>query len=164
MMGPNATKQESQQLPEALIASFDVGVSPPQQDVLNGILASRNSLQVASAELWSALQAWSTKTDNLAVDGNHLEQNREQDFIAALIRLEVSMSSVIRPRFAQSPMNSPEMPPASKFEANWPALLRDPGVETVFVMRALRSRLLLAAHEDAIGIATGIIGQLEKES
>ncbi|NOX69095.1 MAG: hypothetical protein GXP15_07905 [Gammaproteobacteria bacterium] len=163
LMGPDASESEGLQLPAALIESFDVGVSPPQRGVLMNVLASRGNLRVNSTELWSALQSWPTKMGDLEIDGNHLEQNREQDFIAALIRLEVPMSSLIQSRFTQLPADSPRQPPVSKFDADWSRLLRDPGVETIFVMRALRTRMLLRTHENAIQIATGIIKQLDEE-
>ncbi len=163
MMGPDASDQSNQLLSKALIESFNVGISSPQQGVLRNVLASRDSLSADSIELWSALQSWSTNLNNLALDGNHLEQNREQYFIEALIRLEVSMASILGARFSQSPANSPPDSPASKFEADLSKLLRDPGVETVFVMRALRTRLLLVGYEEAMHTATEIIEQLEKE-
>jgi hypothetical protein len=156
MMGPDASSQDSQLLSKALVKSLDVGVSRPQQGVLKNVLASRDSLSADSTELWSALQSWSTNLNVLALDGNHLEQNREQYFITALIRLEVSMTAIF-------PENSPLALPASKFETDLSKLLRDPGVVTVFASRALRTRLLLAGYEDAIHVATEIIEQLEDE-
>jgi hypothetical protein len=43
-------------------------------------------------------------------------------------------------------------------------LLRDPGVETVFTMRAIRAQFLIAQHKSAIEVADEIIGLVENEN
>jgi len=97
--------------------------------------------------------------DNLGLDGRHLESNREANFIDALIRLGIPLLDVIQ--IDESQGDSRLQLPPGNFNADLSILLRDPGVETVFTMRAIRSQLLIGQHKSAIEIADEIIGQLE---
>ena len=161
LMGPEAGADEGQAFPDALANSFNIGVSLPQRGVLSEILASRASAHSRVNDVWSDLQSFSTALDDMAVDGVHLESNREQDFIAALVRLDVSMSSVIKLQFGATSADSSFQIPESKFAPQWTTLLRDPALETIFVMRALRINLLLIIHEEAIETAARVIEQLD---
>ena len=72
------------------------------------------------------------------------------------------MSELIRAPAGDSQDHSPLHLPESELELDVSTLLRDPGVNTVFTMRAVRSQILLQSHEDAIRIADEIIALLEE--
>ena len=78
----------------------------------------------------------------------------------ALVRLGIPVSELIRAPAGESQDHSPLHLPESELELDVSALLRDPGVNTVFTMRAVRSQILLQSHEDAIQIADEIIALL----
>jgi len=159
LMGPDATDSASSELRAALGVSLNAGVSAPQQGSLREVLASRAGIDSGDSKLWSRLQTWLMMMDNLSLDGRHLESNRETNFIDALVRLGIPLLDVIRVDESQG--DSRLRLPPSNFNADLSILLRDPGIETVFTMRAIRSQLLIGQHKSAIAIADEIIGQLE---
>lgn len=166
LTGPDATDDVSANFRAALRESLNVGVSTPQQGTLRDVLASGAGIVSSDSDLWSKLQTWPTVMDELEVDGQHLERNREENFIDALVRLGVSMLSIFRPQTGESLADSRLLLqlPRSDFDADLSVLLRDPGIETVFTMRAIRSQLLIAQHKSAIEVADEIIGHLENEN
>ena len=162
LMGPAATDEALQETRAALRDSLDIGVFTPQQRTLQDVLASRGKIAFGSADMWAMLQYWPTIMSDLKIDSRHLENNREENFVDALIRLGIPMSALIHIQVGESQDEFQLYLPASDFEVDLSALLRDPGVETVFTMRAIRSQLLIENHENALRIADEIVGQLEE--
>lgn len=162
LMSPNASNKSLEEVRLALRESLDVGVFSPHQGTLQDFLAARGNTAFGSAELWAWLQDWPRMMLNLDVDAQHLENNREERFVDALIRLRIPMSEIIAPPAGQ-PEESPVLGlPESKLGADVSALLSDPGINTVFTMRAVRSRILIQNHNDAIQVADKIIKRLEE--
>lgn len=161
-MSPNASDESLGELRLALRESLDVGVFSPHHGTLQDVLASRGDTAYGSAELWASLQDWPRMMRDLEVDAQHLENNREERFVDALIRLQIPMSEVIAPPAGQSEGHPLLGLPESQLGSNVSALLRDPGVNTVFTMRAVRSRILIQSHKNAIRVAAKIIEQLEE--
>lgn len=159
LMGPDVS--DSANL--AFRASFDVGVTAPQYDVLLYVLASRNDIYSGGIDLRPKLQAWPSMMGDLEIDGQHLETNREQYFTDALIRLGISPLAVLQASNDKPNADSPFQLPRTKFSTDLSALLRDPGIETVFTMRAIRSQLLIQQHEYAIQFCDQVIALLESE-
>ncbi len=164
LMGPDATDDASSDFRAALVESLNIGASAPQQGTLRDVLASRVRIVSSNSDLWSKLQTWSIAMDELEVDGQHLERNREENFIDALIRLGVPLLAMFRAQNEKPQADSRLQLPPSNFNADLSVLLRDPGVETVFTMRAIRTQFLIAQHESAIEVADEIIGLVENES
>ena len=161
LMEPNASEDA---LPEARIAlknSFDIGVFSPPQGMLHEVLASRSKAKFVGLDTWARLQDWVIVISDMEVDGRHLENNREELFVAAVTRLGIPLSAIIRGLDNVPTSNDRFDLPESTFEVDTSALLRDTGVVTVFTMRAIRTQLLLQGHNDALRIANEIIEQLE---
>lgn len=144
----------------ALRDSLDIGVFSPPHGTLNDVLASRGNVAFGNTDMWALLQDWPIILRDLEIDSRHLESNREERFVDALVRLGIPMSELIRAPASESQDHSPLHLPESELELDVSALLRDPGVNTVFTMRAVRSQILLQSHEDAIQIADEIIALL----
>lgn len=113
-------------------------------------MALRDSLDIG---VFSPQQG--TLQDVLASPGNIA-------FVDALVRLGIPMSALIRAPASESQDHSPLYLPESEFKLDVSTLLQDPGVETVFTMRAVRSQILIQSHEDAIRIADEIAAQLQE--
>ena len=164
LTGPDASGEVGQVLRAALKQSLNIGVFSPQQGSLQDVLATRGDIAYSNSELWSLLQSWPAIVSDLQNDGQHLERNREEDFVGALVRLGVPMSPLVITEGLQSRsidgigLNIP----LSKFDVDWEVLLRDPGIETVFTMRAIRSQLLLSNHQYAVEVANRIIAHLRE--
>jgi hypothetical protein len=124
------------------------------------VLASRGNVALGDDDMWALLQDWPIILRDLEIDSRHLESNREERFVDALIRLGIPMSALIRAPAGESQDHSPLHFPESELELDVSALLRDPGVNTVFTMRAVRLQILLQSHEYAIQIADEIIALL----
>ena len=101
---------------------------------------------------------------DLETDSQHLERNREEDFVGALIRLAIPMSPlVITENLGSLSADGIGLNILlSKFEVDWSPLFRDPGVETVFAMRATRSQLLLSNHGYAVEVADRMVEHLRE--
>ena len=164
LTGPDATDDASSDFRAALGESLNIGVSTPQQGTLRDVLVSRARIISSDSDLWSKLQTWPMVMDELEVDGQHLERSREENFVDALIRLGVPMLSIFRAQTDDTQADSRIQLPLSDFDVDVSVLLRDPGVETVFTMRAIRSQLLIAQHKSAIEVADEIVGHLENEN
>ena len=132
-----------------------------QHGTLTDVLASRGKVAFSNADMWALLQDWPIILGDLEIDSRHLESNREERFVDALVRLGVPMSAIIRAPAGDSPDHTPLQLPESEFAFDVSTLLRDPGVSTVFTMRSIRSKILLQNHKDAIRIADEIIVLLE---
>jgi len=156
LVGPNAPAESSADFRAAVSMSLNVGLSAPQLPTVQDVLRAEAPPGANSSELRAKLQTWTTMMGDLAVDAEHLESNREADFIDALIRVGVSLLSVVS-RQADLRVGLPE----SSFNGDLSAVRTDPGVETVFAMRALRSQILIDQHRSAIELANDIIGVLE---
>ena len=161
LMGPNATDRTNSEFRAALRDSLDAGVTAPQQSALQDVLTFRSSIVSGDAELWLKLQIWPRILGEIEIDGQHLENNREKSFVDALIRLGVPALSVVGPQPGDPEQSGPIQLRPTKFNADLSVLLRDPGVETVFAMRAIRSQLLIRQHHDAIRFSEEVIGHLE---
>jgi hypothetical protein len=161
LMDPTATNESLQGTRMALRDSLDIGVFSPPHGTLNDVLASRGNVAFGNTDMWALLQGWPIILRDLEIDSRHLESNREERFVDALVRLGVPMSELIRAPASESQDHSPLHLPESELELDVSTLLRDPGVNTVFTMRAVRSQILLQSHEDAIQIADEIIALLE---
>ncbi|MDJ0940551.1 MAG: hypothetical protein QNJ00_12400 [Woeseiaceae bacterium] len=161
-MGPEA-EPDPEQAGAALGRSLNIGIGAPEHSTLQDLLASRGRTDFGTQALWSSLQAWPTMLADLETDGRNLERSREEDFVGAVVRLGVPLLALIEGR-PQSPGTPEELAlPRSSFEANWSVLLRDPGVETVFAMRALRMQLLLSSHSAALDHLDTIVEALGGE-
>ena len=161
LMGPDATDDASLKLRAAFQQSLNVGVFTPQQGTLRDVMASRTRIVFGSSDLWALLQSWPAIMNDLEIDGQHLESNREVKLIDALIRLDVSLLSIVQVDKSQADSRL-QLPP-SNFNTNLSVLLRNPGVESIFTMRAIRSQLLIGQHKSAIDIADEIISHLEDQ-
>jgi len=161
LMGPNASEDALPEARRALKNSFDIGVFSPPQGMLREVLASRSKAKFVGLDTWARLQDWVIVISDMEVDGRHLENNREELFVAAVTRLGIPLSAIIRGLDNVPTSNDRFDLPGSTFEVDTSALLRDTGVVTVFTMRAIRTQLLLQGHNDALGIANEIIEQLE---
>lgn len=164
LIGPDATDQASSDFRKAILKSLNIGLDTPQQATLRDVLASRNRIASENIELWSSLQTWPVLMSGLDVDGRNLERNREVNFIDALIRLDVAMLSVIGPKTDEPSPDTRLQLPSSKFTSDLTVLMHDPGIETVFTMRAIRSQVLIGLHKRAIETADEIIRYLESEN
>jgi hypothetical protein len=163
LSGPGATEAATADFRAAVSESLNVGVSAPRQGALEDMLATRAGINYGRYDLWSNLQTWSMLMSDLEVDAQHLESSREVNFIDALVRLGVPLLEIIQAQPNESQADSRLRLPASHFDADLSVLLRDPGVETVFTMRAIQSQLLIQQHQYAIKIADDIIANLENE-
>jgi len=143
---------------------MNIGLATPQQATLRDVLAARNRIVSENIELWSLLQTWPVLMGDLDVDWRNLERNREVNFIDALVRLDIPMLNVIGMAADEPSPDSRLQLPQSNFNADLTVLMRDPGIETVFTMRAIRSQLLIGLHKTAIETADEIIGYLENEN
>jgi len=159
-MGPNESVNSIPEFRVALRDSLNVGVFSPPQGTLRELLASRSVLVFSSPDTWAKLQDWLIIVDDLGIDSRHLERNREEDFMAGVIRLGIPLSTLVMTPKGVSPAEIPLSLPESKFDVDLSALLRDPGMETVFTMRSIRTQLLLDSHKSALLIADQIIEQL----
>ena len=151
--GPNGVDITLAEFTEAFRLSMDVGLSTPQQPTLTEILSSGEMSHLAGTGLPALLYHWLTVRSDLGLDARHLERNREESVIDALVRVSAPLSVLAR--------TTDFGLPASRFALDITSILNDPGFETVMTMRAIRSRLLIEAYQDAIRVADEIIMQLE---
>ena len=161
LMGPDAGEAEIVRARPAIGKSLNIGIAVPQYGTLQQVLAAPGGVTVDDSELGNLLIAWPTAMDNLRQDSDNLERNREENYVDALIRLDLPMLGL----FDFSPETDARadrrvLLPASNFDVDLSALLRDPGVETIFAMRALRIRILIDSHERSIAAADEIIERL----
>lgn len=161
LMGPTASSETNHDASAAFTKSFNVGVSAPQQGVLQQVVAASDFTDFADSELWSLLHDWPTRMGDLELDGQHLERNREEDYVDALVRLGVSLSAIMQTKSDVSEAQAWMYQRASRFDTDETVVLRDPGVETLMTMRAMRSRILISNHNVALRIADEIIELLE---
>ena len=164
LSGPDATEDADSDFRAALGRSLNSGVSAPQHGTLRDVLTSGVRIVSSDSDLWSKLKSWPVVIIDLEVDGQHLERNREEGFMDALIRLGVPLLSIFPAQTEEPPMDSRLQLPPSDFNVDLSILLRDPGVQTIFTMRAIRSQLLIAQHESAIEGVDEIIRSLEYEN
>ena len=78
-----------------------------------------------------------------------------------MMPLGISLLPVIRPPGENVEIDGLSLP-ESRFDTDLSVLLRDPGIETVFTMRAVRIQLLMKVHREAIAVADEIIDGLEE--
>ncbi len=161
MMGPEAEVDSPLAVNAAVGQSLAIGVFPPELGSLQSVLLARGEIDFIDDDTWALLQRWPIMMNDLEVDSRHLERSREETFIEALIRLEISLLAVIRPPYENAQLDGLSLP-VSRFETDLSVLLRDPGMETVFTMRAIRMQLLMEVHRDAIKLAGEIIAALEE--
>jgi len=162
VMSPTASSDANHDVSTAFRDSFNVGVSAPQQGVLQQVIAASYFTDFANSEAWSLLHNWQTRMGDLELDARNLERNREEDYVDALIRLGVSLSAIMQPQSSLPEAQKWMYPRASRFETDMTAVLRDSGVETLMTMRALRLRMLISNHRGALKIADKIIVILEQ--
>ena len=89
LMGPQAPSPDPDTVLSLLQRSFNVGTSVPRQTALDRALASDNPLIMANDSLTRMLGSWSELMGELAVDGEHLERNRDVDLQAALVEIGI---------------------------------------------------------------------------
>ena len=160
MMGPKAEVESPIAVNSAIGQSLAIGVFSPELGSLQSVLLARGEIDFIDADTWNLLQRWPIVMNDIEVDSRHLERNREETFIDALMPLGISLLPVIRPPGEGLEPGGLTLP-ESRFDTDLSVLLRDPGIETVFTMRAVRIQLLMEAHEDAIAMADSIIAGLE---
>jgi len=154
-MGPDASDAELPAVQNSIRTSFNIGVFTPPQAVLQEVLATRGVSQFSDSDLYSNLQRWPTLMSDIENDGKLLDRNREEDFLQALVRLEIPLSNLLRAGdFFGARANT--------FDVNPTRLLRDPAVDTVFAMRVIRLRVLIRSHGEAIAVAEEISAGLEQ--
>ncbi|MDJ0910169.1 MAG: hypothetical protein QNI99_13310 [Woeseiaceae bacterium] len=160
MMGPEAEVDSPIEVNTAIGQSLAIGVFSPELGSLESVLLARGEIDFIDDDTWARLQLWPIMMNDLEVDSRHLERSREETFMDALIRLEISLLAVIRPPGDGVQPGGLSLP-ESRFDTDLSILLKDPGMETVFTMRAIRMQLLMEVHRDAIRMATQIIEDLE---
>ena len=157
LMGPLAPSPDRDEVLTLLIGSFNMGTAVPSHTVLDGVLASGNPRVMAGDPLGGMLGRWPEMMGALAVDGDHLERNRDVDLQAALVEIGI-------PGFAAaasaSELGLPGLPP-SAFPADTDRMVRSVGVYAGLYYRAFRITVLLGSVRSTIETADAIIGQLD---
>ena len=157
LMGADAGEREVTLARPAIGNSLNVGIAVPQQGTLRQVLAARGGSGIFEGELGRMLGAWPVAMDDLRQDSYNLERNREENYIDALVRLGLPMLGVIHTPDQTTQADARIGLPFSQFDVDLSPLLRDPGVETIFAMRALRLQILINSHKRAIAAADEII-------
>jgi len=154
-MGPDASTADVQAVKNSIRTSFNIGVLTPPQSVLQEVLATQGAGRFPDLDLYSNLQRWSSLMSDIENDARLLDRNREEDFLQALIRLEIPLSNLLRSGdfFGDR---------ANGFNVDPTKMLRDPAIDTVFAMRVIRFRVLIESHAEAIGIAEELRAELEQ--
>ena len=160
MMGPEAEVDSPIEVHMATGQSLAIGVFSPELGSLQSVLMARGEIDFIDDDTWTLLQRWLIVMNDLEVDSRHLERNREETLIDAMLPLKISLLTVIRPPGEDVEIGGLTLP-ESRFDTDLSVLLRDPGIETVFTMRAIRIQLLMQVHREAIAMAGRIIEGLE---
>ena len=160
MIGPEAEVDSPLEAQIAIGQSLATGVFSPELGSLQSVLMARSEIDFIDDDTWTLLQRWPVVINDLEVDSHHLERNREETLIDAVLPLGISMLAVIRPPGDDLEIGELILP-ESKFDAQLSVLLSDPGIETVFTMRAVRIQLMMQLNRDAIAMADRIIDGLE---
>lgn len=147
---------------EAFVESMSVGAFAPQLGSLEDALTFRGSSPIGGPELWAQLQRWQLMMRDLEADAELLERNREERVMDAMIRLEVPLAVMLAQPGDGSTEQGDLSVPGTALAANLEAMLRDPGVNTVFTMRSIRTQLLIDRHDSASAVAEDIIKRLEQ--
>lgn len=160
MIGPEAEVDSPLEAQIAIGQSLATGAFSPELGSLQSVLMVRGEIDFIDDDTWTLLQRWPIVMNDLEVDSHHLERNREEALIDAVLPLKISLLAVIRPPGEDVEIGGLILP-ESQFDLKLSVLLRDPGIETVFTMRAVRIQMLMQLHRDAIAMAGRIIEGLE---
>lgn len=160
----NAQDATLEDVSAAIGASLNVGVFPPKNGVLQSVLSSRGGVNLYDADLWSQLQEWPILIRELELDSQHLEDNREHRFLDAILRLDIPLSVLLGGPRENSSLDDDFEIPDSGVDVDVSVLLQDPGIDTVFTMRALRTQMLIQSHNNALMVVDDIVAQLEQHA
>ena len=153
-MGPSPEPIQSPELIELFGTSFDVAVYHPAKPTLDSMLASGELSNVDPA-LLAKLEAWQMNANNIRIDSEHLERNREIDFLPAIKNTGYSFRAIVPPDLIGIT--------PTKFPTNTHALLSSSEVESVLTMRQTRTYFLIRAVEFNINHLDQTIALLKQE-
>ena len=157
LMGPQAPSADPDTVVIMLQRSFNVGISVPSHTALDGVLAAGISQVMAKDSLVGMLERWPGLMEDLAVDSEHLERNRDVDLQAALVDIGI-------PGIAVAASASPLGLPPSAFPMDTDRMVRSVRVYAGLYYRAFRFSVVSEYLRTVLGIADAIVEQLDELS
>jgi hypothetical protein len=127
---------------ERVYRSMDVGIFTTQHPVMTMMMASGDLVEFEERGLLGLLAQWRAGMEDLRIDAQHLEQNREQMIFNRLVTIGVALD-FDRPN------------------RDLLAMMDDPGLKAAFALRALRARMLAGSFSAALTQVDHILEVLE---
>ena len=153
-MGPSAPSPEPDQVLPLLRGSFQSGLAVPSHTVLDAVLGSGNPQIMNNAHLVAMLRRWPGLMEALALDGEHLERNRDVDLHAALVEIGI-------PGIAIAAGGAPLGLPATAFPTDVDRMVRSVEVYAGLYYRAFRFAILTDDFRSGVEAADVIIRELD---
>lgn len=134
-MGGRQPQSFADSLAALINSSYDVGVVVSQGGAVSAILSSGDIRLIGDDSLSYLLADWPVMVEELKSDNAILTASREQELRPRLLNMGVPESAVA------ANLEGLNLPP-TRFRFDAMLILSDPGIESMFVSRLIRLRLL----------------------